>query len=389
MRSFELHEGSAAIVLTDENDTMNVLFLAINLGGGGAERVLVNLANGMVNDGYGVTVRVLADIKTGSNREQLSPKVNYEYVFRKSFRGMNYLHLLPHRWIYNKIAYGHFDVIVVYLHGVLTKIVGYAPKMQKTVAYLHANMERSPFMKSFKSRRAIEKCFSGYSRIVSVSEDVQRSFINASGIDDRRLTVIYNTFDVPGILKRSKEPVAVNRHQFNLCSVGKLEGCKGYQRLTKIVKRLCDEDFDVHLTLVGDGPERKEIEAFIEANRLSDRICLVGFDSNPYKYIAASDLFVCSSFTEGFSSVVAESLILGVPVITTDCAGMQEMLGKNEYGIITENSEEALYDGLKRLLAEPETLSHYKKKAQARAAFFSPEQTVGAVEQMLEEVVKE
>lgn len=368
---------------------MKVLFLAINLGGGGAERVLVNLANRMADDGYDVTVRVLANTNTGSNRERLSPKVNYQCVFRKSFRGMNYLHLLPHRWIYKKVAYGDFDVIVVYLHGVLTKIVGYAPKGQKTVAYLHANMEQSPFMKSFKSRGAIEKCFSGYSRIVSVSEDVQRSFINASGIDDRRLMVIYNTFDVPGILKRSEEPIAANKHQFNLCSVGKLEDCKGYRRLTNIIKRLRDENYDVHLTLVGDGPERKEIEAFIEANHLSDRICLAGFDSNPYKYIANSDLFICSSFTEGFSSVVAESLILGVPVITTDCAGMQEMLGKNEYGIITENSEEALYDGLKRLLAEPETLAYYKKKAQERATFFSPEQTVGAVEQMLEEVVKE
>ena len=370
-------------------NNMNVLFLAINLGGGGAERVLVNLANHMAGDGYGVTVRVLANTETGSNVGRLSPKVKYESVFRKSFRGMNYLYLLPHRWIYNKVAYGDFDVIVVYLHGVLTKIVSYAPKEQKTVAYLHANMQQSPFMKSFKNRNAIEKCFSGYSRIVSVSEDVQRSFIKASGIDDSRLMVIYNTFDVPGILQKSKEPIAVIKHQFHLCSVGKLEDCKGYPRLARIIKRLCDENFDVHLTLVGDGPERKEIEAFIEANHLGDRISLAGFDSNPYKYIANSDLFVCSSFTEGFSSVVAESLILGVPVITTDCAGMQEMLGKNEYGIITENSEEALYEGLKRLLSEPEMLAYYKKKAQERASFFSPAQTVGAVEQMLETVAKE
>ena len=368
---------------------MNVLFLAINLGGGGAERVLVNLANRMADDGYVVTVRVLANTETGSNVGRLSPKVKYESVFRKSFRGMNYLYLLPHRWIYNKVAYGDFDVIVVYLHGVLTKIVSYAPKEQKTVAYLHANMQQSPFMKSFKNRNAIEKCFSGYSRIVSVSEDVQRSFIKASGIDDSRLMVIYNTFDVPGILHKSKEPIAVSKHQYNLCSVGKLQEVKGYLRLVNIIKNLRDEQIDVHLTIVGEGHQRKDIESFIETHQLANNVSLTGFDMNPYKYIANSDLFVCSSLSEGFSSVVAESLILGVPVITTDCAGMQELLGKNEYGIITENSEEALFEGLKNLLSAPDMLAHYKEKAQERASFFSPEQTVSAVERMLEEVVAE
>lgn len=366
---------------------MTVLFLTINLGSGGAERVLVNLVNHMAEDGHNVTVRSLANV--GLNRERLSPAVHYEYVFQKSFRGMNFLHFLPHRWIYNKVASGAFDVIVVYLHGVLTKIVSYAPKEQKTVAYLHANMEKSPFMKSFPNRKAVQKCFSGYSRIVSVSQDVQVSFINASGIDDSRLMVLYNTFDVADILRKSKEPLPASKHKFHLCSVGKLEDVKGYPRLANIIRTLRDENQDVHLTIVGDGPQRKEIEQFVEANQLGSRISLIGFDSNPYKYIANSDLFVCSSYSEGFSSVVAESLILGVPVITTDCAGMQEMLGNSEYGVITENTEEALYAGIKRLLSEPDLLAYYKNLAQERASFFSPKKTVYAVEKMLEEVIRE
>lgn len=367
---------------------MKILFLSNNLGGGGAERVLVNLVNHMADDGYDITLRVLSN--TGINRQFLSPNVKYEYVFQKGFKGTNYLYLLPHRWIYNKVVHGQHDVIVVYLHGVLTRIVSYAPKTQKTVAYLHANMEKSPFMRSFKNQNAIQKCFSGYSRIISVSQDVQDSFIRMSGINDQRLKVLYNTFDVEGILEKSNESILQSKDTVNICSVGKLEDVKGYLRLVNVIKTLHDEGIkDIRLTIVGEGPQRHELEQFIEGNRLEDNISLAGFDSNPYKYIAKSDLFVCSSYSEGFSSVVAESLILGVPVITTDCPGMREMLGDNEYGIITENSEEALYEGLKRLLSNLELLDHYKQKAKERSAFFSPEQTVTAVEQMLEEVKNE
>lgn len=364
---------------------MKVLFLTINLGGGGAERVLVNLANQMAKDGYQVTVRALSNI--GQNRKRLSSDVNYEYIFQKSFRGMNYLHLLPHQWIYRKVANGAFDVIVVYLHGVLTKIVSYAPETQKTVAYLHANMEQSPFMKSFPNKDAIQKCFSTYDRIISVSHDVQESFIRKSGIHDSRSMVLYNTFDVEEIRTKAAEPFPVVNHKINLCSVGKLEEVKGYLRLLNIIKQLAKEQNDIHLTIVGEGPQRREIEKFIENNHLNNNITLTGFESNPYKYIANSDLFVCSSYTEGFSSVVAESIILGVPVVTTDCAGMREILGNNEYGLITENSENALYEGLTQLLFDPDLLKHYRNKARERGAFFSPEQTVGAVEKMLEDLM--
>ena len=366
---------------------MKVLFLTINLGGGGAERVLVNLVNHMADDGYNITLRAL--VNYGLNRSLLSSKVRYEYVLKHSFRGMNYLYLLPHRWIYKTITHGEFDIIVVYLHGVLTKIVSYAPQKQKKIAYLHANMEQSPFMKSFRNSKAIQKCFYGYDRIISVSHEVQRSFIRKTGINDHRLMVLYNTFDVEDILGKAKEQIKTNNHKYRLCSVGKLEDVKGYLRLSKIIKKLYDENIDLHLTIVGEGPQRNELEFFIRNNELENTISLIGFDSNPYKYIANSDLFVCSSYTEGFSSVVAESIILGVPVITTNCAGMQEMLGNNEYGVITDNSDEALYEGLKRLLLEPELLSYYRTKAHERSVFFSPEQTVKAVERMLEEVINE
>lgn len=365
-----------------------VLLLSNNLSNGGAERVLVNLANALVNNGYDVTLRVLADV--GANKEFLSKKINYSFVFKKSFRGLNYLYLLPHRFVYNIIVNGKYDIVIPYLHGVLTKIVSYAPKNQKTIAFLHANMENSPFMRELKKSNAIHKCFDSYDRIVSVSHDVQESFIKSTGINDNRLTVCYNIFDVDGIRRKAKDAAFQTiKNGVRLCSVGKLDEVKGYKRLITIAKRLYDEGFALFLTIVGEGVQRSELEQYIAKNGMFGYVTLVGFDPNPYKYIAASDLFVCSSFTEGFSSVVAESLILGVPVLTTDCAGMSEMLGdNNEYGMIVGNNEEALYEGLKKFLLDPKLLRYYTEKAKERAAFFEPEATVGAVEELFKTVLE-
>lgn len=368
---------------------MKILFLTINLGNGGAERVLVNLANELARRGHDITLRVLADY--GSNKELLSEDVKYSYVFKHAFRGMNYLHLLPHNFIYNRIVDGRYDVVIPYLHGVLTRIVAYAPQSQKTIAYLHADMEKSPFMLNLKRRNKVHACFDSYNKIVSVSQSVQDSFIRTTGINDDRLAVIYNTFDTNGIIDKAKDniPDVFESGSLKLCSVGKLEDVKGYLRLLNVACRLRNDGIKCSLVIVGEGAQRTELEHFIKEHSMESYAGLVGFDINPYKYIAHSDLFVCSSYTEGFSSVVAESLILGVPVLTTDCAGMTEMLGKNnEYGVIVENSEDGLYNGLTRILSDKDLLYYYQAKAKERASFFEPESTVGAVEKLFKEVME-
>lgn len=370
---------------------MKILFLTNNLCGGGAERVLVNLANRLAEKDYDVTVRVL--INTGENKNLLSPKVTYEYILQKAFRGINFLHMLPHKWIYNKVAHGDFDIIVVYLQGVLTKIVSYAPETQKTVAYLHSNMEKTPFIKTFHGKENIQKCFNTYNRIVSVSEDVKESFINVSGISDKRLVVKYNTFDVEQIKRLSKETLENSFDDakvFSICTVGNLKQVKGHKRLLTVIKRLINNGITVHLTIVGGGPLKEELIAYVKENNLEKYVVLTGFDVNPYKYMAKSDMFICSSYSEGFSSVVAESLFLGIPVVTTDCAGMRELLGSNnEFGVIVSNDEDGIYNGIVDMVEKPDRLEKYRLAALERGKFFDTETTVDAVEKMFEEIVNE
>lgn len=155
-------------------------------------------------------------------------------------------------------------------------------------------------------------------------------------------------------------------------------------RLLSIIKRLQDENYPVHLYILGIGPLQPEMERYIQTNNLQGAVTLLGYQTNPYKYVAKCDLFVCASYAEGFSTAATEALIVGTPVCTVEVSGMKEMLGENnEYGLVVENNEEALYQGIKKLLDNPELLKHYKKKAKERGKMFSTEKTVRAVEEML------
>ena len=362
-----------------------ILFLINNLGAGGAEKVLVNLVNHLPKDKFDITLRTLID--SGANKQFLSKDIQYESVFKNGFIGMNFLHFLPKKWIYKKVAHGQFDVIVVYLHGVLTKIVANAPASQKTIAYLHANMENSPFIKSFKSKEKLQKCFKSYDAIVSVSKDVEDSFKSVSGLTEN-LCVIYNTFDVKGIQQKAEERIDgrfLQTDSTKLCTVGTLSKVKGFDRLINICQRLKEDGHDFVLNIIGEGTERKYLEQLIVDNQLHEVVNLLGFQSNPYPYIANSDLFVSSSHSEGFSSVVVESVILQKPVITTNTSGMKEILGgKNEYGMVVENDEESLYKGLKELLQNKALLKHYSESVKIRSSYFSTERTVKEVEELLD-----
>ena len=169
-----------------------------------------------------------------------------------------------------------------------------------------------------------------------------------------------------------------------LIGIGTLKPVKAFDRLIHIHAKLRHENYPVHTYLLGRGPDLDKLKKLTEKCGVGNTFTFLGYDTNPYKYLSRSSIFVCSSISEGFSTAATEALILGVPVCTVEVSGMKEMLGEHdEYGIVTDNSEEALYQGIKRLLDDPALLAHYREKAAERGKLFSTEQTVRAVEELL------
>lgn len=366
---------------------IKVLFLIHDLGQGGAEKVLVNLVNNLDKTKFDVTLVSL--FGGGINEQFLQNDIHYRTIFLKTIPGNSrIMKLLSPRQLHKLFIKDKYDIEVSYLEGPAARIISGCPDPDtKLISWIHVEQHtKEVASKAFRSYKESEQCYYRFDRTICVSESVKKDFLKMypmlSDVD-----VLYNTNETDQILKQKDEPVEAKFLQeecIRLCGVGKIMPIKGFDKLARIHKRLIDDGLKIHTYVLGIGVEKENIERYLREEDVEDSFTFLGYQTNPYKYVARCDMFVCSSVAEGFSTAATEALIVGTPVITTPVAGMEEMLGKNnEYGIITEMSEESLYTNIKELALSRQKLEHYKKQAAIRGTYFSKENTVKAVEQML------
>lgn len=392
-----------------------ILFLIHTLQIGGAEKVLVNLVNHMNAEKYDITVMTV--INTGAFRSSLNSNIHYKTIYNIPFLSKKnksnvkksgnllsgtskikgllaklYRFFWKHtncKKIYIKHIKDQYDVEIAFLEGVSAKVIAASPnEKSKKIAWIHVDLVKENKTDNFFKTLDVErKTYEKFNTIVAVSEIVKEQFINKLKFSQKeKVLVKYNVIDEKAIIERSLESVNdIVKEKFTMCTIGRLAPQKGYDRLLKIVKKLNDEKLNFDLWIIGVGAEEKKLKDYIEENHI-ENARLLGYKENPYPYIKSSDLFVCSSRAEGFSTVVSEAIILEKPVVTTDCAGMRELLGNNsEYGMITENSEDSLYEGLKTILKDKEVYQHYQNKILERKSIFCLKNAVDEVEKLIEE----
>lgn len=364
-----------------------VLFFIPNLMHGGAEKVLVNLVNNLDRNKYDLTLQTIFDV--GVNKQYLYKDIKYKYIFKKLFRGSTTIFkLFSPQFLYKHLIKDEYDVVISYLEGPTARILSGCPYNSKKISWIHIEMnDEQKFAVGFRNSEEARKYYNKFDEIICVSDTVKQIFLEISNLKDSNIDVLYNTNETDQIIEKCKEvvdDVVFDKNLVNICSVGKITGTKGYDRLARVHKRLIDEGLNHHIYILGIGEDEDKINKYIKENNLQDTYTLLGFRDNPYKYVAKCDLFVCSSLREGFSTAVTESLVVGTPVVSTLCSGSQELLGyNNEYGLVVENTEDGIYNGMKKLLEDRELLAYYKGKAIERGSFFSKEKTVKAVEDMI------
>lgn len=347
-----------------------ILFVNTDLRGGGAEKILVNILNSFDYSKYDVTV--LTIFKEGVNREDLNKEIKQKWIFKKPFKGYTRLALLfsPQFLFKQFIKSDEYDVIISFLEGFPSRIVsGCKNPNIKLISWIHLELYENTIGYEFRNKSEAVKCYHKFHKIVSVAKTVQDHFTSCVDIPKERLAVIYNPLEIEEIITKAEQNPYQKIDKIRLVTVGRLNPQKGYDRLVRIMKKLKADGFDFELNILGMGPMEAELKKYVIENDLSTNINFLGFQKNPYPYIKYADIFVCSSHKEGYSTVVTESVILETPVITTNCSGMDEILDNGNAGVIIDNTEDALYDGLKKLLNNSENLSSLKEKTSLRANF--------------------
>lgn len=362
-----------------------ILFFIPTLGGGGAEKVLVNLVNNLDSKKYDITVQTLFDI--GINKKSLKDNIKYKTIFRKRIRGnIHILKLFSRKFLFKMMIKEKYDIIVSYLEGPTTRIVsGCTDLNTKLINWVHTEMKNiKEFQKSYRNKKEMKIAYNRYDATVFVAEIAKTNFEKITKFNLKNEIVVRNVIDTNEIIEKSMEKIEDTKKQITLVTLGRLVPIKGYDRLLRIHKKLLEEGINHDLWILGEGHERRNIEEFIRKNSLQSTVKLYGYQENPYKYLREADIYVCSSYVEGYSTAIAEALIIGKPIVTTRCSGMDEILQNGKYGLITENNENDLYNGIKKMLLNQAVRNKYKELALKRREYFNINKQLESVDKIFE-----
>jgi glycosyltransferase involved in cell wall biosynthesis len=209
------------------------------------------------------------------------------------------------------------------------------------------------------------------SKIVAVSDGVREASIDYYGLDPKRVVTIANGFEFDRInqLAQATEIERLDQSDtFHIVSVGRLQQEKDFETLIAAVAKVRQQTSrTIRLTLVGDGPSRQSLEQQARDNPVQ----FVGFQSNPFPWMKAADLFCLTSKYEGMPNVLVEAMACGTPVISTDCPhGPREILADGKYGaLVAVRDANALANAIISAMNDPDLL-----RQQANAATASIQQ---------------
>lgn len=252
--------------------------------------------------------------------------------------------------------FNRYDIAICYSyhHAVLSKLSRIASP--NSILFMHTDLLNSRTEEE-RNRLIKNVSFSKFKAIVCVSEAAKISLEKLMPDYKGKMIVANNYINGKQIVKLSKEKIENNELEkkenlITFINVARhFEKAKKISRIILSASKLHKEGYDFRVVLVGSGEDTEKYRKMIKEEKLEDVVLLVGNQINPYKYIRESECMIVSSDFEGYGIVIDESRILNIPVISTDVADAKTILQQG-YGICVENSENGIYQGMKKFLTE-------------------------------------
>ncbi len=210
--------------------------------------------------------------------------------------------------------------------------------------------------------------------ITVISRGIGEELIHSFGLPEDKVTVLHNPIDLANVQTLGHE--LVDHPWFDgtvpvILGAGRLHPQKGFAYLLRAFQRV-RSDLPVRLVILGEGPERGHLEKLIAELHLGESVSLLGFQKNPYRFMARASVFVLSSLYEGFGNVIVEAMALGVPVVATRCpSGPDEIITDGVNGLLVPVADEVrLAEAILRVLADKELAAKFRQRGPERARAF-------------------
>lgn len=367
---------------------------------GGAEKVLVTFLKNLPKDKY--EIDLLLNLYSGKYLPEVPDWINVLYLNKGEMITTNRLQDIPtkaFRVIYQRVLKTFpsllyqfilkgkkYDIEFAAIHGFRDEILNSPLKSSKKLIWIHNDLKKTELYNY--TDEEFQKFF-GFDKIMAISEKIQQDFeiLAKTEQEKNKIVRIYNPLDTEEIIAKSK----VGSRNFEdespvFISVGTVFPQKGFDRLLKVHRRLLDEGFNHKIQILGDGYDFENIKKLQQDLGVAETSTLFGFTDNPYPVIKNADFYILSSRYEGFPTVLFEAITLKKRIISTDVSGVREMLNDGKLGLIVNNSEDGIYEGMKKALQNPESFDQYEQLLKDYKMPFDLENSVNSIVKILDEL---
>ncbi|TEU26820.1 glycosyltransferase [Alkanindiges illinoisensis] len=348
---------------------MKILYLTTSLGGGGAEKVVCDLADKMYEKGHQVVIAYLTRdiiVRPTCNEIQLiNLDLNSPFQMTNSFKKYKSLIL-------------EFQPNIVHAHmvhaNIFARLCRFFVKIPRLICTAHSNNEGG------RVRMLAYRLTNGLSEVLTnVSDSACQSFQKQGAATTNQIQTVYNGIDLERYTFGSQKNFEMDKKNLQFLAVGRFHEAKDYPNLLHAIAifRQHPQHKEYILNVVGDGELRPQIEELIEHLGLKDNVTLLGRRDDIPQLMQEADFFILSSAYEGFSLVVAEAMACGAFVIATNSGGVPEVMGDTGILIPPQDSK-ALAEAIKQAVSKtPIEIQENNLKARKRVEeLFSLEKSV-------------
>lgn len=302
-----------------------------SLRGGGAERVMVQLANGFAARGHRVDLVLVA--AQGPYLAEVSPKVRVVDLGRRRLRAGLWplmLYLWRARPTALLSALPHANLVALWARALTGLRLRLVVSERNSLEGLELDRQGRRLL------RWMARFYPKADAVVAVSRGIARELVDEIGLKTRQVRAIPNPVDLALIRAGQAAPLPhpwlAEGEAPVVLAVGRLEAQKDYSTLLAAFA-LLRARVSARLIILGEGSQRGALAAEIAALGLEQVVALPGFDPNPYAFMARARVFVLSSRVEGFPNVLVQALACGVRAVSTDCpTGPAEILEGGRWG---------------------------------------------------------
>ncbi|MEG0760598.1 MAG: glycosyltransferase [Chryseobacterium sp.] len=377
-----------------ENKKLKVLFRQRSMEMGGVEKVILSMLNGLDREKFDMTICL--NINQGDLRNEIPPHVKKVSIasgkedFSKNSI-IQKLQLAKRKFKLDKaqknpkiadaVLKDQFDVEIAPTYATFSSVLNSSNKNSKKIGWFHSDITLPKLQPLVPE---ILKQIPQFDYFIFGSQQTKDILIETyPTIKIPENQVIRNAIPIEELKKKSKEFVPQFPEKPIFVSVGRLHSRKGFHKLMEAHAQLLKAGFDHQIIIIGDGEEKTNLKKQAQELGVTESFQLLGSLLNPYPYVKNADFFILPSESESWPLIIADSLILQKPIISTNVGGIPEMIAHDKTGFLVNYEVEEMHDAMKKFMTEPKYVEKIKENLTDIEKQFDNQKIFDAVENII------